>query len=710
VLVVAGAGSGKTRVLVTRIAHLLENGTLPAEVLAFTFTNKAARQMQERVAELVGPDRAPYWIGTFHATGARILRIHAERLGLPRDFVIYDSDDQKRLLKNVLSEMKIDPSQHGLPGLRSEISAWKNEDIAPARAIEDAVGHLQKVRAEIFAAYQSALRASRALDFDDLILEAVHLLEQHDDVCRQYAQRFRHVLVDEFQDTNLLQLLLVRLLSRVHGNVFVVGDDDQAIYGWRGARVENMLEFEHMFRGTHTLRLEQNYRSVGSILDAANAVIAHNTNRKGKNLWTEAGAGDPVAIEEHLDAEDEAARVVDIIRWERAEGRRLGDIAALYRTNAQSRLLEEALRRARMPHQVVGSVQFYERREVRDLLAYLKLVANPSDEVSLQRVINRPKRRIGATSVERLVACARRHDLAAGQLEGRSDLLKAALGSAASRRVLDFLDQLAAWRSDARAGVSVSRLLERILADVAYKDFLRVDDPATADARLENVAELVNMTHAFQEAADGGTLSQFLEQVALVSDQDTIEDGEGAVRLMTIHTAKGLEFPIVILTGCEDMLLPHVTVSDTMTGVEEERRLFYVAITRAMRRIYLLHAGRRRRYGSYEDSLPSRFLDEIPERCCRRREQEKTVQPPLARTLFGAREDRPAAPDTLTWERDIVQSVPYYPGQTVVHAKFGAGQVVRVEGQDQELVVTVDFFDHGRKHMFTKYSHLRPVD
>jgi len=731
VLVVAGAGSGKTRVLTTRVAWLLAHGVYPSQVLAYTFTNKAANQMKERVASLVGEGNAPFWIGTFHATGARILRSHADRLGLVRDFAIYDTDDQKRLLKTVLKDLDIDLNQFPVPAARTAISHWKNEDESPEQARGKATTYVDETYAKIYAAYQKALRACKAVDFDDLILETVHLLETCDDVREQYAGKFRHVLVDEFQDTNALQLLLVRLLSSVHRNVFAVGDDDQSIYGWRGARVENMLAFEEYFPGTHLIRLEQNYRSVGVILDAANAVIAHNRRRKGKNLWTEAARGDPVAVEEHLDAEDEAARLVEIVRREQSLGRPRGDITVLYRTNAQSRLLEDALRRARVPHQVVGSVQFYERKEIRDLLAYLKLTANPADEVSLQRIINQPKRKIGDTTVARLVACAREHAIAAGDLVMRPDLLHDALGNAAAQRALKFLNQLAGWRRDAADGLAVPDLLERIIADIAYETFLREDEPDTAPGRLENVAELLNGAHAFHEASGGGTLAQFLEQTALVADQDALADGEGAVRLMTIHTAKGLEFPVVVVTGCEDDLLPHATSSDTEVGVEEERRLFYVAMTRAKARLYLLHAARRRRYGAYEDSLPSRFLGEIPADLCERRQIDHGWQQPLARSLFGdalppappARPSRLPDPARYSaaaiakrraaashWDHDVQQAVPFYAGQTVVHASFGAGTVVRVEGAGDDLEVTVDFPEHGRKHLLPRFAPLRPVD
>ena len=747
VLVVAGAGSGKTRVLTTRVAWLLEQGVYPSQILAYTFTNKAAKEMKERVARTVGEDRAPFWIGTFHATGARILRTHADRLDLPRDFAIYDTDDQKRLLKGVLNDLNLDIKQWGLPAVRSHISSWKNEDVAPAAAAATATTYVDETMAKIYEAYQKALRKCQAVDFDDLILETVHLLESQEDIREQYAGKFRHVLVDEFQDTNELQLLLVKLLSCIHGNIFVVGDDDQSIYGWRGARVENMLNFDEYFPGAHTYRLEQNYRSKGNILDAANAVIAFNKRRKGKNLWTDAGQGDLISVEQHLDAEDEAARVVEIVQAETARGHKRGDITVLYRTNAQSRLMEDALRRARIPHQVVGSVQFYERKEIRDLLAYLKLTANPADEISIQRIINQPKRKIGATTVGRLIECSRVHDLPVGDLVMRPDLLGEACGNAAGKRVLSFLTHLANWRRDAADGVAVPKLLERIINDISYEEFLHADEPESAAARMENVAELLNSTYSFDEASSGGTLGQYLEQTALVADQDTIQDGEGAVRLMTVHTAKGLEFPVTILSGVEDELMPHITSSDTDEGVEEERRLFYVAVTRAMERLYLLGASRRRKFGTYDNTLPSRFLAEIPDELTERREIDAGWEQPVARTLFGesggrssrVRSPRSTSTSTPTprprprptgagprelytaksmakkpsasdWDQDVAQSAPFYDGQLVRHGSFGVGRVVRVEGSGDDVQITVDFNDGERRQILPRFAPLFPVD
>jgi len=738
--VVAGAGSGKTRVLTTRIAWLLaEHGLHPGELVAFTFTNKAAREMRARVDGLVGPGGSPRWIGTFHATGVRILRADGEQIGIDPRFAIYDSDDTLRLIRQVLNKRNIDPKQFPPTAVRAAISRWKNDDLAPAAAKQAANTFVDERQADAYEGYEDGLRSCNALDFDDLVLRTVHVLEQIDEVRRKYAGRFRHVLVDEFQDTNSLQLILIKLLTAEHGNVFGVGDDDQAIYGWRGACVENMLSFDEYFPGTVVYRLEQNYRSSGNILAAANAVIAHNRRRRGKNLWTADEPGDRLRVEQFDDAEDEAAGVVAIVREVRAAGGRHGDVTVLYRTNAQSRLLEEALRRADVPHQLVGSVHFYERREVRDLLAYLKLVANPADQVSFQRVVNVPRRRIGDTTVRRLLAIAGREGLTPGETAAQPRLLEESLGPAACKRVRAFCDQVTRWRMAADE-LGPAGLFERIVADVDYGRFLEADDPGTARSRGENVAELVNALHSFVEGAPDAGLAEFLEQVALVSDPDTIADGDGAVRLMTIHTAKGLEFPVVVITGCEDDLLPHATSAVEQDGIDEERRLFYVALTRAERRVHLLYASRRRRFGSYTDSLVSRFLREIPSELIVESYATSPPRRPLADLVFGSSgaggwggttaavqrmrhlprragpvKGPPPLPDDGTatgdgWQTDLNQDVPFYEGQLVAHATFGAGVVARVEGRGKELSVTVDFQEAGRKHIYPRYAPLMPID
>lgn len=772
VLVVAGAGSGKTRVLTTRVAWLLaEKGVQPGEILAFTYTNRAAREMKKRVARTVGEDRAPFWIGTFHATGLKILRADGRSVGVKPGFSIYDTVDQSRLLKQVMADLKIDPKQFTPQSARAHISRQKNEDISPEEARARATTFIDEKFAVLYEAYDAALRKANALDFDDLILRTVQLLERDNEVREKYARRFRHVLVDEFQDTNPLQMVLVKLLTTVHGNLFVVGDDDQSIYSWRGARIENMLKFEEYFPGAHVFRLEQNYRSTGNILDAANQVIAHNKQRKGKNLWTSGARGDKLTAEEFHDDEDEAARLVDIVRTETAAGVSRGDITVLYRTNAQSRVLEDALRRAHIAYQVVGSLHFYDRKEVRDVMAYLKLISNPSDVVSALRVINVPKRKIGKTTVDRLQDLARREEMTLGQAAAEAGLMEQKIAPAACKRVREFFQLLTTWRMKINNGLTVRDIVEMVTAEVGFQHHLETDDPETAGARSENVAELLNAAGSFDDASVHGTLDQFLEQVALVADPDKITAEDGVVRLMTVHTAKGLEFPVVVVTGVEDDIMPHINSCHDEHSLEEERRLFYVAITRAEKRVYLLHAARRRRFGTWQDSLPSRFLEEIPEELIERRQRDIDLSPPVSRSLFGSggstrtkgrsssrasttgsagttgttgttgsagsagigksswSRDNGAArkvspdnwgfsnkkksskePSGADWETDVCQDRSYYSGQLVSHGIFGSGRVVRVEGAGDDMMVTVDFFQAGHKHINPKFTSLVRLD
>jgi DNA helicase II / ATP-dependent DNA helicase PcrA len=738
-LVVAGAGSGKTRVLTTRVAWLLqEHDVHPGEILAFTFTNKAAKEMKERVGALVGDKRAPYWVGTFHATGVRILRADGGALGLKSNFTIYDTDDSKRLLKRVCADVGVDAKQHPPAKLRNRISNWKSDDIDPEQALAEAE-FWDEAPAKAYAGYVKALTANNALDFDDLILKTVHLLEGHEDVRAKYATRFKHVLVDEFQDTNKLQLILIKALSSVHGNVFAVGDDDQSIYSWRGAVVENMLNFEQYFPGTTLVRLEQNYRSTGNILDAANAVIAHNKQRKGKNLWTAGVAGDLLQAEMLGDEEDEAARMVDIVREEIAKGMRRGDVTILYRTNAQSRAIEDAMRRASMPYQVVGSTAFYQRREVRDVLAYLKLLHNPADSVAALRVLNVPKRRIGATSAGRLLELADREELTLGEVSARPGMLETELGGAATTKIREFFQMVTMWRARAEE-MTVPDLLEMILEQVGFAKWLEDDDTETAAARNENVAELVNSTHSFHEASDGGNLAQYLEQVALIADADTINDDDGVVRMMTVHAAKGLEFPVVIICGVEEELMPHGSNLEDLTAMEEERRLFYVALTRAEKRIHLLHVRMRRKFGQREVALPSRFLVEIPEALVEMTGDSLSMSGPSIQDLLGtdgwggrstpghgrgtggstssrSPQQRPSLPASggadnhQMWDQDISQDdVAYRVGQTVAHPKLGCGVVARVEGTGNALKLSVDFPGGERKHFLARLAKLRIVD
>ena len=716
VLVVAGAGSGKTRVLTTRVAWLLgRRGIAPGELLSFTFTNRAAREMRERVERLVGAGAAPRWMGTFHATGAKLLRIDGAAIGVPPGFSIYDSEDSLRVVKRAMERTRLDAQTMTPNAVRSRLSRWKNDGLAPGEAAERALDLREERCAQVYKVYETELRKADALDFDDLILRTVELLEPGSPVQQKWSRRFRHVLVDEFQDTNRLQMVLVKALAAHHGNVFVVGDDDQSIYGWRGACIENMLEFEQVFPGTRLIRLEQNYRSTGNILAAANAVIAHNRRRKGKTLWTADAGGALLRLDHVLDEEDEAARVVDIVR---ATGSR-GDVTVLYRTNAQSRALEDALRRAVIPYQIIGGTQFYERREVRDLLAYLKLIANPRDAVAAVRVLNVPRRKIGDTTAARLREAADAADLTLAEVAARPGLLDDWLPAAACRRVRAFFAQVEGWRA-AEADTPLPALLERIMVETGYREWLTADDPSTAEGRLENVGELVNAAQAYLEASEGGRLAGFLEQTALVADADGVTDDEGVVRLMTIHAAKGLEFPVVILAGCEEGLLPHANSAVDERGLEEERRLFYVALTRARRQVYLLQARARRRAGQRELGEPSRFLAEIPAELLEHggeayHVRESGLADYLERAVLApppssSRSPRPLPGGPARWsEASGPEAAWLQPGRAVAHPTLGAGVVARVEGEGDDLMVTIDFPAHGRRHLLASYAHLRPV-
>ena len=726
VLVVAGAGSGKTRVLTTRIAWLLDQGRCdPWEILAFTFTNKAAKEMRERVDGLVGEGKAPRWVGTFHATGVRMLRSDGAAVGLDPSFAIYDTDDSTRLIRKVAGDLGVDVKQYTPGLLRSAVSKWKSEDVSPDQAAREADDFRAEKIATVYAAYEKGLRECNACDFDDLILKTVHLLEQHESVRDKYAARFRHVLVDEFQDTNPLQLILVKALSSMYGNLFAVGDDDQSIYSWRGACVENMLDFDTYFPGTKLVRLEQNYRSTGNILDAANAVIANNKQRRGKNLWTEDGPGELLTAEQIGDEEDEAAQLVEIVREECAGDLRRGDITVLYRTNAQSAVLEESLSMAAIPYQLVGAKAFYERKEIRDVLAYLKLINNPQDILSALRVLNVPKRRIGSTSAARLTALAEREECSLGEAAAQAGLLEQELNGPTCRRIRDFFEMVTSWRA-ALDETTVPELVERVVEGINYVNYLEREDPLSASNRNENVAGLINRAYAFHEGSDGGTLAQFLEQTALVADADTIEDDEGVVRLMTVHAAKGLEFPVVVIVGVEENLMPHASNLDDPATLEEERRLFYVALTRSRQRVHLLHARMRRRFGQRDLCLPSRFLGEIPDTLVERR-GTSPVAPGSVAELFGDSPPRWRAPDrkvarssrtpsppslsTVDWQQDTSQDeVGFYPGQLVTHPTLGAGKVARVEGSGDNLKLSIDFPDGERRHFLARFAKISPLE
>jgi DNA helicase II / ATP-dependent DNA helicase PcrA len=744
-LIVAGAGSGKTRVLTHRIAHLLEQRHVhPGQVLAITFTNKAAAEMRERVAALVGPRAKVMWVSTFHSACVRILRREASTAGLRSSFSIYDAADSQRLMGMVIRDLDLDPKRYPARAFLAKVSSAKNE-LIDEEAFSGQVGanpYEQKV-AEAYTLYQRRLRAANALDFDDIITTTVHLLRAFPAVREHYRRRFRHVLVDEYQDTNHAQYALVRELVGTVGDIVdgqdrvlppaelcVVGDADQSIYAFRGATIRNIVEFEQDYPDARTILLEQNYRSSATILDAANAVIARNPQRRDKRLWTDAGLGQRivgyVADSEHDEASF-VARRIDELADER--GVRPGDVAVFYRTNAQSRALEEVLVRTGHPYKVVGGTRFYERREIKDALAYLRVLANPTDDVNLRRILNTPKRGIGDRAVAAVGQLAERERIAFVAALGRAgDAPGIATRSvAAITGFTALLEELGRIAQDPEQGVG--GLLEAVLDRTGYLAELRASNDPQDETRVENLAELVTVAREFDDSYPEAGLVQFLEQVSLVADADEIPDGDqggGVVTLMTLHTAKGLEFPVVFLTGLEDGTFPHQRSLEDPRELEEERRLAYVGITRAREQLHLSRAGSRSAFGSPQWFPASRFLDEIPAELVR---WERTDADRMSMTgrrsaaeglgLSGGggygRGQRPgvvrldprgSAPRS---PRDAAASAELEglgAGDRVSHDTFGLGTVVRVEGTGQHTMAHVDFGGAGVKRLLVRVAPL----
>ncbi len=588
VLILAGAGSGKTKTLTHRIAHLVEQGVAPHHILAVTFTNKAAGEMRERLLKLTatnGRMLAFPWMGTFHSVCVRILRRDIGHLGYEPGFTIYDSSDSLNLVKQAMAELSIDPKQTNPRTIQHFISGAKNELIGPTQYANQAEGYIMELAAKVYARYQAALKSANALDFDDLLGLTVRLFQEHPQVLKDYQERFRHILIDEYQDTNQVQYLFVKLLG-THGNICVVGDDYQAIYGWRGANFKNILNFERDWPDTTVVKLEQNYRSTQTILDAADAVIKHNAQRTDKSLWTDRGQGSPVAIYEALDALDEADFLVTEIMSLRREFPKLNEFAVLYRTNAQSRLLEETFLKRELPYRLVGAVQFYERKEIKDILSYLRAVANPSDLLAFERAAGTPSRGIGKKTLEQV------------------RVLGVEAAAAQNPKIKKFAELLAEFRLFATAH-SVNDLIEEVAIRSGYRDFL-LDGSEEGEGRWENVKELKSVGEGYIN------LNEFLEATSLVADTDAYDPAHDAVTLMTLHNAKGLEFPVVFVVGMEESIFPHSRALTDPSQMEEERRLCYVGMTRAKDRLYLLHANSRILYGGIQANMPSRFLGEFP--------------------------------------------------------------------------------------------------
>ncbi len=616
-LIVAGAGSGKTRVLTHRIAYLIATRKAPPwGILAITFTNKAAREMQERVAQLVGAEGRDIWVSTFHSMCVRILRKDIERIGYKSNFTILDADDQLSVIRGCLKEMNLDPKRHEPRAILSVISSAKNE-LLTAQQFADRVGQdpFQKVAAQIYLQYERKLQSNHALDFDDLIMKTIELFKQEPDVLDFYQKKFRYIHVDEYQDTNHAQYMLCRYLAEAHRNLCVVGDSDQSIYRWRGADISNILDFEKDYPEATTILLEQNYRSTGNILEAANRVIGHNTGRKPKNLWTDKGEGSKIKVY-YADSEAaEAYHVVSEIQRHVASGRSYRDHAILYRTNAQSRVIEEIFLKSNIPYQIVGGIRFYERKEIKDLLAYLRLVSNPDDDISLLRIVNVPKRGVGAASLDKLVAYAAQR----GQsiFASLDELDAVGLGSRQRNALLDFkelIDNL----SRMAEFVPVTELTEKLLEMSGYREELVQENTLEARSRVENIDEFLSVTQDFEEKNEDKSLVAFLTDLALIADIDTLaddgpEDPHDKVTLMTMHSAKGLEFPFVFVIGMEEGIFPHSRALMDPEELEEERRIAYVAITRAEEELVLSCAQMRTLFGRTSRNMPSRFLEEIPD-------------------------------------------------------------------------------------------------
>ena len=721
-LILAGAGSGKTRVLTHRIAYLIgEKGVNPWNILAITFTNKAAQEMRERVDQIVGNDGGSVWVSTFHSTCVRILRRYIDRLGYDNNFTIYDTDDQKTLMKDVCRRLDVDTKQYKERALLAAISHAKDELLTPDDMERNAGGDFREKRiAEIYREYQASLRRNNALDFDDLIVKTVELFRKCGEVLEYWQDRFRYIMVDEYQDTNTAQFKFVSLLASRYENLCVVGDDDQSIYKFRGANIGNILGFERVFPGAKVIRLEQNYRSTQNILNAANEVIANNAERKPKRLWTENPEGDKIHFRQFMNGFEEAEYVVGDIAKGRREGRfQYRDCAVLYRTNAQSRLFEEKCLLANIPYKIVGGVNFYARKEIKDLLSYMKTVDNAADDLAVKRILNVPKRGIGATTITRVQDYADSMQMSFYEaLQNAREI--PSIGRAASK-IEGFVSFIQSLKSKAQA-YTVEEILEEIIDLTGYVDELKAEDTEESRARIENIDELISKTVSYQDlrSAEGAeaSLSGFLEEIALIADIDTVDPGQDYVLLMTLHSAKGLEFSNVYLAGMEDGIFPGSmsVFSADPSDMEEERRLCYVGITRAMKELTLTSARQRMIRGETQYNRVSRFVREIPRELVELGETIQDKKPKIPETSSaksGYAQMRMAfqanAFQPQNFKVTKADSLDYGVGDTVRHVKFGVGIVKNIVEGGRDYEVTVDFDRVGTKKMFAGFAKLKKI-
>lgn len=728
VLILAGAGSGKTRVLTHRVAHLIGDlGVAPWNILAITFTNKAAKEMKTRVDKLVGDRGSKVWVATFHATCARILRRHADKLGFDNNFTIYDTDDSKSLMKDVCKRLGIDPKILKERAILSAISHAKDKLITSEEYAQDAEGDLRAERiASAYTEYQKQLKRNNALDFDDLIVKTVELFKQNPDVLEGYQDRFRYVMVDEYQDTNYAQFVLVQLLCEKYRNLCVVGDDDQSIYKFRGADIHNILDFETVYKDAKVIRLEQNYRSTGSILGAANAVIANNKGRKEKTLWTDREGGSKVLVRQFDNAFGEAEFIAGDICRRVEEGAAYSDCAVLYRTNAQSRLIEERMLAHNVPYDLVGGVNFYARKEIKDVLAYLKTIDNGYDDLAVRRIINAPRRGIGISSVDRLQEYADDHDM--GFFDALADSEQVDGVGRTAAKMLAFKEMILGFREDAKT-MGPKDLIEKVLETTRYRKELEESRDEEDSDRLENIDELISKAASYEENEEEPTLRGFLEEVALVADIDEVAADTPKVLMMTLHSAKGLEFPYVYLAGMEDGLFPNFMAvnSENPEDLEEERRLAYVGITRAKDELTLTCARQRMQRGESRTNSMSRFVKEIPEDVAEgintAKQESAEALRPRPKAIVRPRAEAPSRTPYITKDLialnvvsgvskgvpEQVETPAYVEGDRVHHIKYGDGTVTALAREPRDYKVTVQFDKAGAKVMYASFAKLKKV-
>ncbi len=709
-LLLAGAGSGKTRVLTYKVAYLIENGVKPWNIVAITFTNKAAKEMRERVNTLVQNDSESIWVSTFHSMCVRILRKNIEKIGYEKSFSIYDADDQEKLIKECLTTLNLNVKLFPPKGVLSIISGLKDELITYKEYEQMSKNDFRATKiSKIYTLYQQKLMSSNSLDFDDLIFKTVELLNSVPEVLAYYQQKFKYILVDEYQDTNTSQYQLIRLLANKYQNLCVVGDDDQSIYGWRGANIRNILDFEKDFPNAETIKLEQNYRSTQNILNAANAVIANNKSRKIKALWTQNIVGDKIHIQRTPTHCDEANFVAQKIKYLKNQGKQYNDFAILYRINAQSRALEEALVQASIPYRLLGGTRFYDRKEIKDIISYLKVLNNPSDDLALKRIINVPKRGIGNTTINKLINYCEQNQK--NLFEVLINIDKIPEFGRTSKKILDFAHFMNTLYNEVNEN-TVSNLIQIILDETEYIKLLKLENTPESLGRIDNLKELISKASDYENNAEEADLAGFLEEVSLVADIDNYEEDAQSVVLMTLHSAKGLEFPYVFITGMEEGVFPSYRsiISEKDSDLEEERRLCYVGITRAKEDLYLVYANSRTINGNTQYNSPSRFLKEIPYNLKddTKIKQEQTVKKQPEKNLF-----RPQFEKTIPYENinnissaQIKTDLLFKEGDRIKHRKFGEGLVEQIKPKGSDFEITINFDKVGEKKLMSAFANL----